>query len=32
MRMNDGVERMSISSDVLNEALVEIAEIVEYWW
>jgi hypothetical protein len=32
MRMGEGVKRLSISSDVLSEVLVEIAEIVEYGW
>jgi hypothetical protein len=32
MRMSEGVKRLSISSDVLSEVLVEIAEIVEYGW
>ena len=32
MRMSKGVKRLSISSDVLSEVLVEIAEIVEYGW
>jgi hypothetical protein len=30
MRMSKGVKRLSVSSDVLSEVLVEIAEIVEY--
>jgi hypothetical protein len=32
MRMSKGVKRLSISSDVSSEVLVEIAEIVEYGW
>ena len=32
MRMSKGVKRLSISSVVLSEVLVEIAEIVEYGW
>ena len=32
MRMSKGVKRLIISSDVLSEVLVEIAEIVEYGW
>jgi hypothetical protein len=32
MRMSKGVKRLSISSVVLSEVLVEIAEIAEYGW